>query len=50
VVANALEDLTLGYKGFLINRDKEIIPLKSKKELLDILDRAIRGKLKLRCI
>ena len=50
VVANALEDLTLGYKGFLINRDKEIIPIKSKKELLDILDRAIRGKLKLRCI
>jgi phosphopantothenoylcysteine decarboxylase/phosphopantothenate--cysteine ligase len=42
VVANALEDMQRGYKGFLINRDKEVISLNSRKSLLDALDRIIR--------
>ncbi len=45
VIANALEDLKTGYKGFLINRNRKVILLKSRKSLLTALDRAIRFKL-----
>jgi len=42
VVANALEDMQAGYKGFLISKDKKVISLKSRKSLLVALDRVIR--------
>ena len=42
VIANALEDLENGYKGFLIDKDKKVIPLGSKNMLLFALDKIIR--------
>ena len=44
VVANALEDLGLGYKGFLIDKKKNVKPLASKAALVAALDRIIRLK------
>lgn len=41
VVANALEDLKLGYKSFLIDTDKNIITINSKKSLFDNLEKVI---------
>ncbi len=41
VVANALEDLKLGYRGFVISKDKKIIPVDSKLSLVDNLNRII---------
>jgi len=41
VVANALEDLKDGYKGFLINNDKKVISLGSRKSLLTALNKII---------
>ena len=41
VVANALSDMQTGYFGFLINKKKEIIPLRSKSMLLTALDNII---------
>lgn len=41
VVANALSDLGLGYKAFLIDRHKNIIAIGSKKALADTLNRII---------
>ena len=43
VVANALEDMQTGYKGFLINRDKKVISLGSRNSLLAALDKVIRS-------
>ncbi|MFA5271152.1 MAG: phosphopantothenoylcysteine decarboxylase [Candidatus Omnitrophota bacterium] len=43
VVANALEDLKLGYKSFLIDTDKNIISISSKKSLFDNLEKVIKG-------
>ena len=43
VVANALEDLQSGYKGFLISRDKKVISLGSYSCLLSALDKVIRS-------
>lgn len=43
VVANALEDLSSGYKGFLIDKEKKVFPLGTKKALRDILDKIIRS-------
>jgi len=37
VVANALEDLRLGYKAFVIDKDKNIKEVNSKKELFQTL-------------
>ena len=42
VIANALEDLQTGYKGFLINRDKKVIPLASRNSLLTAIEKVIR--------
>jgi len=42
VIVNALEDLKTGYKGFLIDKDKKVISLKSRESLLIALDRIIR--------
>jgi phosphopantothenoylcysteine synthetase/decarboxylase len=42
VVANALEDLRLGYKAFLIDRDRYVITLSSKKALFHNLYRKIK--------
>lgn len=39
VVANALEDLRLGYKSFLIDRNRNKIRINSKKTLFNILKR-----------
>ena len=44
VVANALEDLGSGYKGFLIDKHKNIKPVNSKASLAAALDKAIRLK------
>ncbi len=41
VVANALEDLRLGYKAFVIDKDKNIKEVNSKKELFQTLFRLI---------
>jgi len=41
VVANALSDLGLGYKAFLIDREKNIVTIRSKKALADKLNRII---------
>ncbi len=46
VVANALSDMKTGYKGFIINRDKEIIPLESKNMLLGALSKIVRFRAK----
>lgn len=43
VVANALKDLKLGYKSFLIDTDKNIITINSKKSLFDNLEKVIKG-------
>ena len=43
VVANALEDLGLGYKGFLIDKEKRIKPVNSRTALVTALDKAIRS-------
>ncbi len=43
VVANALEDLQAGYKGFLIGKDKKVIFLGSRNLLLTALDKVIRS-------
>jgi len=43
VVANALEDLQVGYKGFLIGKDKKVISLGSRNCLLTALDKVIRS-------
>ena len=37
VVANCLQDIKLGYKAFLIDRDKKIIPVSSRRELSSLL-------------
>jgi phosphopantothenoylcysteine decarboxylase/phosphopantothenate--cysteine ligase len=37
VVANALKDLKLRYQAFFIDKNKNIIPIKSKKFLFDLL-------------
>lgn len=42
VIANALEDLKTGYKGFLINRDRKIISLGSRNSLLTAIEKIIR--------
>lgn len=41
VVANALEDLKSGYKGFLVGRNKKVVSIRSKSMLLSVLNRAI---------
>lgn len=41
VVANALEDLETGYKGFLIDKNKKVISLGSRNALLAAIDKAI---------
>jgi len=41
VIANALDDLKTGYKGFLINRDKKVITLGSRNSLLAALNKLI---------
>ncbi len=41
VIANALEDLKTGYKGFLIGRDKKVIALGSRSSLLAALNKLI---------
>ncbi|NQT28574.1 MAG: hypothetical protein HQ570_03145 [Candidatus Omnitrophica bacterium] len=41
VIANALEDLKTGYKGFLIDKDKKVIPLGSRSSLLTALNKII---------
>jgi len=43
VIANALEDLQAGYKGFLINRGKKVISFESRNSLLAALDKIIRS-------
>ncbi|MFH1519298.1 MAG: phosphopantothenoylcysteine decarboxylase [Candidatus Omnitrophota bacterium] len=43
VVANAFADMQTGYKAFLINRDKKVISLGSKRALLTALDRVINS-------
>ena len=43
VVANALEDLKLGYKSFLMDTDKNIITINSKKSLFDNLEKVVRS-------
>ena len=44
VVANALEDLGPGYKGFLIDKEKNIKPINSKASLAAVLDKIVRLK------
>ncbi|MDP2922452.1 MAG: phosphopantothenoylcysteine decarboxylase [Candidatus Omnitrophota bacterium] len=41
VVANALEDLKLGYRAFLIDRYKKVITLRSKRDLFSALWKTI---------
>ncbi len=41
VVANALSDIKDGYKGFVIDRDKKIVRISSKKGLAKALAKAI---------
>jgi len=43
VIANALEDLKTGYKGFLIDKDKKVISLGSRNSLLAAVDKVIRS-------
>jgi len=45
VVANALEDLKKGYKAFIIDREKNIIEVKSKKELFLSLKNIIKKQI-----
>ena len=42
VVANALEDVYFGYRAFLIDRDKNITPIDSRRALITTLDKVIR--------
>lgn len=44
VIANALEDLRRGYKGFLIDREKNIKSINSKTSLATALNKIIRTK------
>ncbi len=41
VVANCLKDMRLGYKAFLIDRQKKVIKIRSKKALARTLNRLI---------
>jgi phosphopantothenoylcysteine synthetase/decarboxylase len=41
VVANALQDLKTGYKGFLIDRDRNVIPVNSRAALARLLERVV---------
>ena len=43
-VANALEDVYFGYRAFLIDREKNITTIDSKKALVTVLDKTIRSK------
>jgi phosphopantothenoylcysteine synthetase/decarboxylase len=43
VVANALEDLKLGYKSFLIDKDNKIMTINSKKSLFDNLFEVVKS-------
>ena len=43
VVANALSDLEKGYKAFLIDKNKKVTNIKSKKDLSTALDKISRG-------
>jgi phosphopantothenoylcysteine decarboxylase/phosphopantothenate--cysteine ligase len=42
VVANALEDLKLGYKSFLIDKDSKIVTINSKKSLFGSLFEVVK--------
>ncbi|MFA6282141.1 MAG: phosphopantothenoylcysteine decarboxylase [Candidatus Omnitrophota bacterium] len=44
VVANALEDLRLGYKSFIVDTDKNVIMINSKKSLFDNLEKVINRR------
>ena len=37
VVANCLQDITLGYKAFLVDKNKKITPISSRKQLASLL-------------
>jgi len=41
VVANALEDLESGYKAFLVDRDRNVVPIRSQASLARILHEII---------
>jgi len=41
VVANALKDLVFGYKGFIVSREKHVIPVSSKVSLANNLHKLI---------
>jgi len=41
VVANALEDLRRGYKAFLVDRDRNVVPIRSQASLAKILHEII---------
>jgi phosphopantothenoylcysteine synthetase/decarboxylase len=41
VVANALQDLKRGYKGFLVDRDRSVVPIHSRAALALLLERLI---------
>ena len=43
VIANALEDLKTGYKGFLIDKDKKVISLGSRNSLLAAIEKVINS-------
>lgn len=43
VVANALEDLRLGYKSFLMDKNNNIISINSKKSLFDNLEKIVKS-------
>ncbi len=42
VVANALQDLNTGYKGFLIDRDRNVVPVSSRSALARLLEKVVR--------
>lgn len=41
VIANALEDLERGYKAFLVDRDRNVVPIRSQASLARILHEII---------
>ena len=43
VVANALIDLKKGYKGYIIDKDKQVVPVYSREELMKGLDKIVRS-------
>ncbi len=43
VVANALEDLRLGYKAVLVDRHKKLFSIDTQKVLVNVLDEVIRS-------